>query len=248
MKFITLLISIWLISCQTKKDKFKYDTSIASAVYESQLKYLDNTLSNYSRISDTGMYFWRQNEMLEEISNKLKDKISKGQKLSSDEQQDLTSHFIKDFSTYQLVDSEILKKIKGLPIETISDVDLIKLFIKNNFVAILTNNKLLPFDTWGTMASSKNWTINNGDSFEVDLATIASSARQPNEWFHVKEDKHDILSVENVLDTLHPDEFGTITFKTKEYTKGENVLTFVTRLNTPSKSAIVERQVIFYVK
>jgi hypothetical protein len=141
-----------------------------------------------------------------------------------------------------------LKQLTELPIQTVSDVDLLRIYMKNSFVCILLNNKLLPYDSWSTMACSAKSTINDGEEFEVSLANTAWNNAQPNEWFLVKNDE-DSLTKENIIDTLHQDETGFVYFKTKNYKKGENTLTFVSRLNTPVLDyRMLSRKVTFYVK
>lgn len=243
-----LLISIILFSCKDNREKFNYETSIASKVYQAQLKYLDNTLFNYARISKTGDYYFQESHNLDEMAKEFKDKIKKGEVVTQEEQTKFYDHFEKTFNSNGLINAETLKELKELPIKTVSDVDYLRLYIKNNFVCILLNNKLLPYDSWSTMASASKWTINNGEEFEVSLANTAWNDAQRNEWFLVKND-YDTLTKENIIDTLHQDETGTITFKTKNYKKGENVLTFITKLNTPVDDyRILSRQVVFTVK
>jgi len=243
-----LLVSIVLLSCKDNRDKFNYDTSIASKVYQAQLKYLDNTLFNYARISKTGNYYFQESNNLDKIAKEFQEKIKKGEAITDAEQRAFYEGFEKTFTSNGLINADILKELKELPIKTVSDVDYLRLYIKNNFVCILLNNKLLPYDSWSTMASANKWTINNGEEFEVSLANTAWNDAQRNEWFLVKND-YDTLTKENIIDTLHQDETGTITFKTKNYKKGENVLTFISKLNTPVDDyRILSRQVIFTVK
>jgi len=245
---LLLLIAIVLFSCNDNRDKFNYETSIASKVYQAQLKYLDNTLFNYARISKTGDYYFQESHYLDKTAKEFQDKIKKGEIITDGEQSKFYEHFEKTFTSNGLINTDILKELKELPIKTVSDVDYLRLYIKNNFVCILLNNKLLPYDSWSTMASANKWTINNGEEFEVSLANTAWNDAQRNEWFLVKND-YDTLTKENIIDTLDQDETGTITFKTKNYKKGENVLTFISKLNTPVDDyRILSRQVVFTVK
>lgn len=245
---LLLLISIVLFSCKNNRDKFNYETSIAYKVYQAQIKYLDNTLFNYARISKTGEYYFKESNYLDTVATAFQDKIKRGETVTNEEQSKFYKYFEKTFTSNGLINADILKELKGLPIRTVSDVDYLRLYIKNNFVCILLNNKILPFDTWSTMASANKWTINNGEEFEVSLANTAWNDAQPNQWFLVKND-NDTLTKENIIDTLYQDKMGTITFKTKNYKKGENVLTFVSKLNTPVDDyRALSRQVVFYVK
>lgn len=244
---IYLLIPIILLSCADKKEKFNYETSIASKVYQAQLQYLDNTIFNYARNTEQGNYFYQESNFLDKSTEELKNKLKNGNALTDEDKIKFYTHFEKTFSTNGLIDLEILKEIKNLPIKTSSDIDLLKLYIKNNFVCILLNNKLLPYDTWGTMAAADKWTIDNGEEFEVFLSNTAWNSSLPNEWFLVK-NEDDSLTNQNIIDTLHQDETGMVHFKTKSYKKGENVLTFVSKLNTPDRNRTLSKQVVFNVK
>jgi len=244
-----LLLSMILISCKDKTEKFNYETSIASKVYQAQIKYLDNTLFNYARISKKGDFYFQENFYLEKIAQEFKAKINYGKIITSDEQKKFFEHFEKSFTTSGLINVDILKELKELPIKTVSDVDYLRLYVKNNFVGILLNNKLLPYDSWSTMASVTNSTINNGEEFEVLLSNTAWNAAQPNDWFLVKEKLDSSLTKENIIDTLHQDVSGVVYFKTKNYKKGENTLIFISRLNTPVLDyRMLSRTVTFTVK
>ena len=130
---------------------------------------------------------------------------------------------------------------------TVSDVDLLRLYIKSHFVCDLLNNKLLPFDTWSTIAASNSDTIEIGHIFKVDLATIASNSAQPNEWYLLNENA-DTLTRETVSDTLSPDMWGIVKYQIKGNKKGINRLRFVTKMKTPTSEKIVDREVSFYVR
>lgn len=216
-----LLLLIILFSCKNKADKFNYETSIASMVYQAQLKYLDNTLSRYARLSKEGNYYFEENDYLNEVTDQFKIKIATGGAITQEDKNNFYNHFEKAFTTNSLIDIDIFKELKELPIKTLSDVDLLRIYIKNNFVCLLLNTKLLPFNTWSTMASTNKSTINYGEYFEVALANTAWNSAQPNEWFLVRKD-NDSLNKENILDTLHQDETGVVYFKTKKYKRGEN--------------------------
>lgn len=245
---LPLLITIVLFSCKEKKDAFHYETSIASKVYQAQLRYLDNTLFNYSRISKKGDYYFRESANLDNTAKEFQDKIKNGRVITEDEKKAFYDHFEKTFTDNGLIDFDIFKQLKELPIKTVSDVDILRVYIKNNFVCILLNNKLLPYDSWSTMASVNKWTIEKGEEFEVSLSNTAWNNAQPNDWFLVKNGT-DSLTKDNIIDTLHQEENGMVYFKTKEYKKGENTLTFISRLNTPVIDyRMLSKQVTFYVK
>jgi hypothetical protein len=244
---LTLFLSFVLFSCKEQSDKFNYETSIASKVYEAQLKYLDNTLYNYSEISKSGAYYFQENHYLDEAANKFKKQITKGGVLTTAEKEAFYDHFEKTFAGNNRIDFDLFKQLRNLPIKTTSDIDLLRVYIKNNFVCILLNNKLLPYDTWSTMACAYKSTINKGEEFEVALGNTAWNNAQPNEWFLVKRNE-DSLTKENIIDTLHQDISGIVYFKTKTYKKGENRLTFISRLNAPGRQRMLSREVTFFVK
>ncbi len=248
MKYITtLLITIAIISCRNNHDKFNYETSIASKVYEAQLKYLDITLKGYGRFSKTGEFYFNESSYLDKIAVEYQSKIKNGGAITEEEKRAFYDHFEKTFKHNGLIDFEILNQLKELPIKTVSDVDLLRIYIKNNFVSILLNNKLLPFNAWSTMASAKEWTVKYGQPFEVKLASTAWNTQLPNEWYLVKENQ-DSLTQENIIDTLYQDRNGVVTFSTKHYKMGENKLMFMIKMNTPNNNPILSKEVTFYVK
>jgi hypothetical protein len=73
-------------------------------------------------------------------------KIKNGGIITEDEKRAFFNHFEKTFTHDGLIDFEILNQLKELPVKTVSDVDLLRIYVKNNFVSILLNNKLLPFN------------------------------------------------------------------------------------------------------
>ena len=248
MKYIlTLLIPGAFISCRNQSDKFDYQTSFGSNVYEAQIKYLDQTLSNYARISETGEYYYKESAYLDKTIDEFQTKIKNGEIISEDIKTTFYDHFQRTFKQNTIIDFESFSKIRQLPIKTVSEVDLLRLYIKSNFVYILLNNKLLPYNAWSTMASAKEWTIKNGQSFEVKLASTAWNSHQPNEWFLVKQDK-DSLTKDNIIDTLKQDVEGVVTFTTKHYKIGKNKLIFISKLNSPTINRMLSREVVFYVK
>jgi hypothetical protein len=248
MKCITiLLITIFTISCRNSPDKFIYETSIASKVYEAQLKYLDITLTGYARFSKTGEFYFNESTYLDKTAIEFQSIIKNGGVITEDEKRAFYDHFEKTYTHNGLIDFEILNQLKELPIRTVSDVDLLRIYIKNNFVSILLNNKFLPFNAWSTMASAKEWTVKYGQPFEVKLASTAWNTQLLNEWYLVKENK-DSLTKENIIDTLYQDRDGVVTFSTKHYKIGENKLMFVAKMSTPKKDHILSKEVIFYVK
>jgi hypothetical protein len=242
-----LIISVFCFACNNKKEKFSYETTIGYKVYEAQIDYLDKTLLYYSNLTKQGQYFFQASTYIDTEAELFKKDLKNGKVISDDEKIKFLSSFEKTFTNHYLIDSSIFKLLKSLQIQTISDIDLLRLYLKNNFVSILLNNKLLPFDTWGILSFADTFTINKGEEFKADLATIASSSTYPNEWFLVHEFA-DTIAKENIIDTLFPDRFGIVNFKTKRYKSGENKLKFMTRLNTPSQDNILSRQITLFVK
>ncbi|MFI5406155.1 MAG: hypothetical protein ACHQ1D_06535 [Nitrososphaerales archaeon] len=243
---LTLLISLILFSCKDKTSKSNPDDSIPAKVYQTQMVYLDKTLLNYAEISKKGEYYYLESSYLDKIAAELQVKIENGENIS-DEANKFYNHFEKTFENHGLIDINTFNEIKKLPIKTISDIDYLRLYVKNNFVCILLNNKLLPFDSWSTMASAERWTIKDGEEFQVSLSNTAWSSSQPHEWFLV-DNENDSLARENIIDTLYQNEIGVVNFKTKNYHKGENKLTFVSKLNSPTENSLLSRQIKFIVK
>jgi len=245
---LLLLVSIVFFSCKHKTEKFTYNSTIAVKVYQAQMKYLDNTLVNYSRISKKGNYYFQESFHLDQAIHELQDELRNGGAISAKRLAVFYRHIEQSFTGYKLVDGDILEQLKDLPINTVSDLDFLRFYVKNYYVGILLNNKLLPYDTWSTMACVFNATINDGEVFEVELANTAWSNSQPNEWFLVKVNT-DSLTKDNIIDTLQQDETGIVNFKTFDYKKGENTLIFVSKLNSPVEDdRMVSKQVTFYVK
>lgn len=92
---LLLLIAIALVSCKGNRNEFNYETSIASKVYQAQLKYLDKPLCNYARISKTGDSYFQESHYLDRIAKELKDKIEKGEIITDNEQTKFYEHFEK---------------------------------------------------------------------------------------------------------------------------------------------------------
>ncbi len=248
MRYITTLaIAISIISCRHSPEKFNYETSIASKVYEAQLKYLDVTLSGYARFSKTAEFYYNESTYLDKTALDFQSKIKNGSSISEEEKKDFYDHFEKTFTHNGLIDFEILNQIKELPIKTISDVDLLRVYIKNNFVSILLSNKFIPFNAWSVLASAKEWTVEKGQPFELTLATTAWNTQLPSKWFLVKKN-NDSLTKDNIIDTLYQDLNGEVKFSTKNYKIGENKLMFRIEMNTPKNNPALGKVVTFYVK
>ena len=247
LKPIFFVLLIFSFSCKENNHRINNKSEIATKVYQAQMKYLDNTIYNYSRISDKGVFFFEESSYLDSTTKKFQDKIKSGETITEDERNRFFGHFEMIFKTNALIDLDIFQQLKGIPIKSVSDVDILKLYIKNNFVCILLNNKLLPYNSWSIMASTNEVTIKQGEPFEVLLANTAWNSAQPNEWFLVK-NSSDGLDANNIIDTLHQEESGVVYFKTATYKKGRNKLIFISKLNTPEKDRVLSREVTFIVK
>lgn len=99
---------------------------------------------------------------------------------------------------------------------------------------------------FGTMSTADAWQIKNGNDFIVGLALTASNANRPTEWYQVKPGANE-LTKENILDTLRPNEFGEISFKTRKYHVGTNQIKFITRVRLPQGDRQIARTVTFLV-
>jgi hypothetical protein len=222
------------------------DTSFSGKVLDAQIKYLDKTISTYASVSDTGRVYEAENLFLDEEAKKMKEQIWSGRLVLEDEKNSLIKHFqttCKDFGVYGF---DIFDDAQNLQIVTYSDVDFFRLYVKNYLVARLLNNKLLPKDIWSTVASSEQWVIQDGEEFQVQLATVACNRQRRNDWFRVKENKEHPLTKENILDTLQRNVDCQYTYKTKNYKKGENRLIFINKI--PYNDNSLSKEVVFYVK
>lgn len=212
------------------------------------MDYLDNRLFYYKTLSDKGEYYNTENELLEKLTDGFKDKIKRNEQITSSEQDSFLNHFEATFKNSQYVDFKKYKELKKLSFKTVSDVDLVKGYIKNCFVYILQDNKLLPFDSWGPLACADKRTIKNGQSFNYMLSINALNSQQPFEWYLVK-DNHKPLSKENIIDTLAPlEQQGVVFGETKKYKKGVNNLQFLARLKTSKGDAVLPTNIRFFVK
>jgi hypothetical protein len=236
------------ISCSRHNDKLSNEHSIASITYQAEMRYLDNRLFFYKTLSDKGAYYNKENELLEKLTNGFRDKIKRNEQITSSEQDSFLNHFEVTFKNSQYVDYKKYKELKKLPFKTVADVDLVKGYIKNCFIYILQDNKLLPFDTWGPLVCSDKQTIKYGETFNYLLSINAFNSQQPFEWYLVK-DNHKPLTKENIIDTLASLEHQGIVFgETKKYKKGENNLQFLARLKTSKGDAVLPINIKFFVK
>ncbi|GAA4341401.1 hypothetical protein [Flaviaesturariibacter amylovorans] len=249
MKFRAFLLLPFIAACRSEeKLPFDYDTPIAATVYSAQMKYLDNTLSNYSRITDTGRDLYDRSLVLDSVAQVFKGRLKQGGKIAPEELAAFYAPYEGLFVGNDLINADAFRELKALPVRTASDVDLLRLYVKNNFVCILLNNKLLPYNTWSTMAAAARWKVGPGESFKVALAPTAWSSARPHEWFLV----HDVeapLSKANIIDTLTPDNMGTVHFDTTTLAKGEHVLHFLCRMTaTGASEQVLSRSVTFVVE
>jgi len=247
MKYYILpMLLITLFSCK-HPDSVTYTTGIGSITYQAQLDYFNQTIRYFSRLSDTGRYYWTQDSILEAKANELQLKLQQGRPLSSSDQKALIEPFEKNLIVYPFVDSTKMGELKKTPITSVSDIDLIKLYIKSCFVAVLHDNRLLPFDTWGTMASADSWQIKPGEEFRVTLAASATASFNPIEWYQVVSVAQGLVRT-NIIDTLIPDRFGEVVFKTKNYKKGDNHLSFLAKMKRANREDILSKTLTFTVQ
>ena len=243
-----MVILTALFSCKSKKDNFNYDTTIASLTYKAELNYLNRTIVYYSTLADTGNYIRKQDSILEKNIEELKIQFNKDGKISSLNKDSFFTYFenvLKSDSVYS--DLENLKELKSIPIYRFSDIDLLRLYLKRSLVSKLTDNKLLPFNTWSIMATVDKWKIKDGEEFIMQMNTTAFNSRQPAEWFIVKDGSKD-LTKDNISDTLYPGEFGETTFKTKQYHKGENQIPIYVRIKTTHGEQIIGKMIVYTVE
>jgi hypothetical protein len=202
-KLTTISLLLVVASCTSKEKDFSYKTEIGSIAYQAQVEYFDRIIAIYSKISDTGYYYFHQDSILIEKISSLKQEFENSQAISITEQKEFLSYFEKTFNNSRFVNFKKLNELKNTPIKTLSDIDVLSLYIKSCFVSILNANKLLPFDTMGIMTSADNWHVKNGENFKVAINSTASNSQQPTEWFIVK-DGNAGLTKDNIIDTLIP--------------------------------------------
>ena len=248
MKTLFYMTIIFLtFSCKNNKQKFNYESSISAKVNEAQIKYLENTLYNFANNSKEGYYYYTESKYLDSICEFFRVDFLQSGKVSDHEKDNLYNHFEKVFSTHNVINLDIYHELKKLPINSISDIDQVNMYFKNNFISILLNNRLLPFNMWGTLTQYKN-EIKKGEEFLVTLGNTAWSDEKPHECFLVKNEEIG-LTGDNIIDTIHQlDNLGLFLYKTKEYKKGKNTLTFISKLNTAFSEKTLSTQVEFYVK
>jgi hypothetical protein len=112
--------------------------------------------------------------------------------------------------------------------------------------SILQDNKPPPYDSFSTMASAPKWTIKKGEEFEMRMNITAANSKQAAEWYILK-DGGGALTKENIIDTLIPDSFGEVTFKTTNYHKGENEIIYAVNLKLPGGNQALYKRILFHV-
>jgi hypothetical protein len=243
----TILFLLFVISCRNNKND-AHPTEIASTIYDAQANYFDRIIGLYNQLSDTGQYYFHQDSILKEKVLELKAEFKLSGTISSTKQREFLSYFENTFNNSRFIDFKRLNQLKNLSITSTSDIDMLGLYIKSCFVAILNANKLLPFDTMGIMASSWNWQIKEGEDFEVTINSTANNSQQPTEWFIVKNENGGLTRY-NILDTLIPDKnLGFVTYKIKGEKKGKNTFYVISRLKTPQGDKILSQQINFMVR
>jgi hypothetical protein len=247
MRPTIIFLILFIAACSRTKDKFNYDSNIASVTYEAEMKYIDARLFFYKTLSEKGSYYNKENEFLEKITSDLKERIRKREQITPKEQKDFLNHFEETFHQSVYVDFDKYNELKNIPIRTLADIDLIAKYIKSCFFYILNDNKLLPFDSYGPLVCSDKWTIKDGEAFAYRLSVHASSRSVPFQWYLVK-DANKRLIKENIIDTLKADEWGQVYAETNKYIKGKNVLHIILRLTESKGDEDLSTDVIFFVK
>ncbi len=236
-----------MFSCESKKDDFTYQTSIGSLTYQADLNYLNTTLKQYANLSDTGLYFWKQDSILELKVLELKNEFNNSKSISSQLQSGFFDYFEKVFNKSDFIDFKIFNHLKSNPIKKLSDIDLLELYIKRGFVSILSDNKLFPFDTVGTMLAPEKSNIKNGEEYILRMNMTASNSKEPPQWYIVKDGSIG-LTKDNIIDTIQSPEYGDLIFKTKKYHPGENEINVIVRLRTHYGEQLLSKTILFYVQ
>ena len=215
-------------ACCTKKDNFNYKTNIASITYKSELTSLNTTLKEYANMSDIGIYYYIQDSILNFKGLELKNKARKEHNLSHTDLNDLLKSFkISLKENYNYDDAQNINEINKSKVVEASDIDLILLLFKRTYVSKLKDNKFFPFNTVSINANVENKDIQNGEEFKMQLNLVAANDKSPAEWYIIK-DMDKGLTKGNI-DTLFPDEFGWVSYKTKKYQLGNNQINYVTK-------------------
>lgn len=231
-----------LFSCnQNKKSNYQL---LSEKGYNSGIRYLDKTILNYARISETGEYYLHVNKWLDSAIDQLQDKLAKDDTLSTEERSKFFEQFEKALQKNTMAN---LKELKELPMNGIADLNTVRLYIKNNIVCELLVNKGEPYDTWSTMATAKKWEIDNGEAFEVYLSNTMYNSISPGGWYLLKDSGKPLVK-DNIIDTLHQDEMGTVAYKTNNYRKGGNELVFASRLPDRKSGNTLYKTIYFTVK
>jgi hypothetical protein len=218
--FIILSITS-LLSCS--QPKFSYKNDIGSLVLKGQVNIDDKIIERYANLSDTGKFYKHLNTLLDDKAYELMKMIEEGQVISDKQQADFISEFEKHFFNYGGIDHVITGQLKSARIKTISDIDLIRLYLKHCFVTVLNDNKILPFDEWGVMGIPKSYLIKEGENIEIDYVTRAFKHFDPPTYYILK-DGNKPLQKDNVSDTLRSDELGYAHYITRHYHIGKNVI------------------------
>jgi hypothetical protein len=116
MRLYIIICILIFASCNDKKEKFSYETSIASKTYEAQMKYLNNTLFNYSRMTEQGSLFYKQSLTLDSLAKIVKMQLELGNEIHKSEQSRLFEPFNKHFESNELIDLDVYKEIRRLSI------------------------------------------------------------------------------------------------------------------------------------
>jgi hypothetical protein len=247
---IQLLFGISIIaflSCKTNNNSFDDKSNIVSLTCKAQIEYFDSIISENSHLSEMGRYINERDSTANVQISLFKEKLQKGNKIPLEEQVKFMVRYESDFANATHINFEKFKEIEKTPIVTLSDLELLKLYLKSCFVAKLNYTSALPFDTWSTMASSSKWEIKNGEEFSVALNTTATNSLRKAKWYLLK---NDTLTFDkfNILDTLMPDEFGEVIYKTQKYHSGENDLMFFVLLQTKRGEDTLCRRITFKVR
>ena len=247
LQLLKICALITLLSCKSKKESLSYETNIASLIYSSELNYLNNTLRDYSHLSDIGAYYLKQDSILETKASVIKKIFKSEKKISIQEQREFLNFFETSFKDNPgLLDSIKLDQLKSTPITEYSDIELLTLLIKRSFVSKLVANKYFPFDMVGTMVTVDSWSIQNGEEFKMQMNITAASSTSPAEWYIIKDGSRSLIK-ENIIDTLYPDEFGSVNFKTKKYHKGTNQINVATKFKLAHGDKILYKGIEYTV-
>jgi hypothetical protein len=226
MKYLaTLFLLFFLYSCKNK-EKFHYETSIASKVYEAEIKLLNYRIYDYSKNFDNAGNLLGLNNELDKLIDSSQDVLSKEHAVNASRLKQRLTKFDSLFTSKFGHEKSVINEFMSLGITTQSDLDQIRLYIKMNLVNLMYFSKIHPYNSYSILLSAPR-TIKYGEEFEVEMAHTLWNRYNPDQWWIITS-QADPDSPDVIIDTVKPDKMGFFRYKTKNYKRGENEIVFKT--------------------